>query len=519
VAPVLWLTPLDAAVPQNDHGGAIDYDALFQPGAPWSAVAKRTQFFKIYPEFVREAPEEVLRRVTEGLANRHIALALEAPVLTRTANCKRGIEPFDPVLPQVHRLAGIGANLQAVAMNGPLVSGHTADTPDSCHAPIEAVAADAANSVRAMRAVFPRLEVGDVEPIGHGEEPGHWAETIAQWLAAFEAASGHKLAFLHLDVGWNGDWENELRAVAKVARRSGVPIGVIYDGDQFELSDQAWAEDAREHYEAVESVLDGSPDHVVFQSWNRNPTRALPESDSNSLTGIARDWLRPRTRIQRLPGGSGLIAAQSGTPLEGAKLAVEFNAQDPSGGLIHQKVTGVVPQDTASALFGLRLHIECRCNPALASIALGDFRFAQPGHPPYDLDLRSWAEQEPTRVVPIDPRRPDVLRVNAEVAQRLMLNGPRFAVTPGAEFLFTFSWQIPIESDGTGFVALIFFGADGIERTRTIHAVRATWRELYSLKSDSRGRFPWPASNRRVTRLVFTGDPAHRPASQLLSPH
>jgi hypothetical protein len=65
-------------------------------------------------------------------------------------------------------------------------------------------------------------------------------------------------------------------------------LGVICDGDSVDASDEAWINHATDRYRLVAGNPAIRPDDFVFQSWSTHPTRLVPDSDPQSLTGMVR---------------------------------------------------------------------------------------------------------------------------------------------------------------------------------------------------------------------------------------
>ena len=277
--------------PNGTFAGAADFADLFSPGAPWSTVAGRVGVFKIYPELVRDGSDAELRRLLDGLAARKIALGLEIPVLVDTVgSCTPGKPKSRWMLGFVERLRKLGADLRYLAAVGPLVDGHVSIKPGYCHLPIPDVADDAAHTIAEMRKIYPELQVGEIEPVGHRKDYPDWRE-LGAWFNAFSKAAGRPPAFLHVDITWGLPWRDDLLSVARQTRAAGIPFGAIYNAEG-SSADADYARAVLQHAREVESVLGGAPDHVVFQSWVNNPRRALPESDPATMTGMVLSYMR-----------------------------------------------------------------------------------------------------------------------------------------------------------------------------------------------------------------------------------
>jgi hypothetical protein len=479
--------------------------------------------FKIYPGFARHASDADLGRVIAGLADRHIPLALEGDILIRTSRCELGLRKGQGIIPVVARLKRLGGDLRYIAMNGPLVSGHTNTKPPSCHASIKDVAADAADTIRALRKIYPNLAFGDIEPVGHAPNYPDWRE-LPEWFAAFKAATGMPLAFIHTDITWGLPWRDDLQVVARLAHQAGVPFGVILNGDGHELSDAAYAHSVQLHEEQVAALPEVKVDYVVFQSWSAYPKRIMPESDPSSMTGIVLDYLRPPTRLVFVdPARAGQVEARltdvAGKPLGGVEIIAEMFDPRQEASLVPQSIAGTVPQGAREALFAVRLQTE-RAFPKEAShLSIAAFQYAEDNSPAFHWNLQTWAAKYPAVTSGTLVGDVPVLRISGAPGQGIVLNGPRFPVSPNEPFQAGFDWQVDPGSAQAGYAALIFFGADGIEFHRVLHDMIATWRPLERVVTNAEGLVtvlrPRSLPQDGMFRLRYAGDREHRPAPGL----
>ena len=144
-----------------------------------------------------------------------------------------------------------------------------------------------------MRAVFPQIRAGDTEPVG--ASPGDsQIEDYGRWADAFRAVTGEPLAFSQVDIQWKEAWEIPLEKFAAILRDRKVPLGIIYNGNDDDTSDEAWVAHAEEHYRAVESGYRIVPYQVVFQSWRAHPSHLFPETDPGTFTYLLKRYLQRR---------------------------------------------------------------------------------------------------------------------------------------------------------------------------------------------------------------------------------
>ena len=506
--PELWIAPLQPYERKDgSKAGAVDYFGLFHMDAAWADTARHTTVFKIYPELLRSSSDDQLRTISTDLKQRHILLGLETKILTQTGWCGPNADHSPWMVGLVQRLKRLGAELNSVSMVGPLVDGHVSQQPGSCHRPIPEVAADAAHTVGMMRQIYPDLVVGEIEPVGSG--PGFpSADELGQWLTAFQHASGSPVAFLHVDTVWGTAWREDMRAIAHEVQASNVRFGVIYKADPTELSDAAFAAATLAHADATEALLGGPPSQVIVQSWEDYPRHAMPDNDMSSLTGIARAYLRPHTSLAPVGVGKVKLAAEDGTPIAGAEIVVELHRPDTGVALVPQTIEGVVPHKAASALFAVRVHAECTCTSRQVSLAMTNLRFRQAGQPDVKWDMAGWGK--PAGVAGAT----DTVRIDAAAGQKLILNGPRFAVMADQPFVAQFDWQVPSSGQDAGFAALIFQSADGTEIRRTVHPLQPSWQATTTLTTGPDGVASVPVPSLQpglLVRLDYQGDLAHRP--------
>lgn len=284
----VWLCGLDPVTrARKDPGRDSDFMALFAPNAPWAEAARKVNVFKISTAFVLQGTDADLRATFAGLKARGIALAVETGVLSGNGYCGKGMEGFSnaaTALTIARRIQRLGGDLAYVAMDEQLWFGHFANNADACHEPIPDIAREVARHVAEMRSIFPNLRVGAIEPITDALP----ADALRQYLDAYRAVSGTPFAFLHGDVQWLHPWQIPMLAASQLARKVGVPFGVIIISDHPQDSvDAVWTAHARERLAAVRAVT--SPDDLVFQSWTRAPSHWLPENEDGTLTNLVKD--------------------------------------------------------------------------------------------------------------------------------------------------------------------------------------------------------------------------------------
>ena len=243
------------------------------------------------------ASEEELREVVVDLEQRGLALAVEAGPLNAPADCAQGIEGFagtDEGRLIARRIRTAGGTIDLIALDEPYFFGHVYDGPNACQWTAERIAEGVGQFIRTMRTFFPHIVIGDTEPLAGAAG----APDYISWLRAFRLAAGYDLAFLHMDIDWSRPgWPEEVLEIEEFGRQFGVPVGIIYTGNSQDPSDEAWLSIAGERVLRYEDEAGGRPDHVLFQSWNDRPDRALPESEPHTFTGFIRTYFHDRSSL------------------------------------------------------------------------------------------------------------------------------------------------------------------------------------------------------------------------------
>ncbi len=297
--PQIWMAATEPVWRAVNGWGTNDYLELFQPGTAWQQVAQHLQVFQFSQRFIERTDPATLARVVGFLSRHNIAIAIQASPNLATRGCGRGIESYGAphdMLRDSERIQRAGGVVSYITMDEPLNFGHIFNGRANkipCHAPIETIAGDAARKIAETRRVFPSVQVGETEPYGiPSVSSAAWASMMAQWFSAFRNATGQPLAYQHADIVWNRpDALSQFEAALPVIRQAGIPLGIIYNGTARDPTSAAWVADAKSHIALIEGRLGIRPQHVIFQSWTALPRMMLPETASDTLTGLVASYI------------------------------------------------------------------------------------------------------------------------------------------------------------------------------------------------------------------------------------
>lgn len=298
-APQIWMAATEPTWREVHGWGANDYLQLFQPGAPWQQALRRVQVFQFSKRFIEQTDPQTLSRVIAFLNQRGIAIAMQGTPNLPTRGCGRATESFGPprdMARDAARIRSLGGQVTYITMDEPLYFAHIYNGGGGripCHSPIATIAADAATKIAEARRVFPSVQVGETEPYGIPSLSSQaWASMLAEWFRDFQSATGRPLAFQHADIVWNRpDALPQFEAAVPVIRQAGITLGIIYNGTPQDPDSAAWVADAKRHIALIENRLGIRPQHVMFQSWTAMPRMLLPDTASDTLTGLVASYV------------------------------------------------------------------------------------------------------------------------------------------------------------------------------------------------------------------------------------
>jgi hypothetical protein len=320
----IWLGAIDPISGAN-RAPRMDFRDLIHPDAPWQQAALKVKVMQVITQFIADAPDELLIATFDDLKRRGIALAVESLMLSGDFSCGGGIEGFaarGQMAALVARVKALGGTLDYIAMDEPLWYGHHFAGPNACRFSIPELARIIAWNVAGIRRSFPDVKVGDTEPVP-AANPSAWSDEIVEWAAAYKAATGSNLAFLHADIDWQGAWAPALRTLRARMHAAGIKFGIIYNGDPSDQTGVQWTHRAEQRFASVECDPTLMPDQAILQTWHEHPLHMLPETKAGTMTNLvlrygARETILSLNRdASRL---AGRLTDASGVPVSDAPI-------------------------------------------------------------------------------------------------------------------------------------------------------------------------------------------------------
>jgi hypothetical protein len=282
----------------------VDYMDLFAPDAPWTQARDHIKVFKLYEQFAVWGSDSDLETVFTYLKTNNLSLALEMGALTTSAQCGSGVEGYTsgPVSASyvATRVRLLGGDVKFVGMDEPLYYGHYYSGANGCQAPISTIARQAAATMQAVKAIFPDVLIGDIEPmdsVANADPSGNWLAITKLWIEGFKAEAGFPLAFFHDDATWSVPLGENVPRLQSLLGQEDIPFGMIYDGTDNAVSNSGWMSAAEEHIQAYNHSGNPQPEQVLFQTWNPYPTHALPETSPTAQTHLVDFYFSPQAQL------------------------------------------------------------------------------------------------------------------------------------------------------------------------------------------------------------------------------
>jgi hypothetical protein len=455
---------------------------MWSADAPWQTVSQNIRVAFLPPANVTGASDEDLQKLLRDAKRRNLALAVETAFLARNASCDARTEAHAPkqdiveILEKIRRNGGV---IDYIAMDEPYYFGHR--DAAGCRQSASELASNIADNVRLARRYFPGVRVGDIEVL---DASAVWATQLLKWAAAYETAAGEPLAFMHVDVSWSGLAIQNLVKLSRALSQHHIPLGIIYNDGANADTDEAWQQSANRHIADVEAVLGVHPQMAVFSTWDRHPTRMLPEDQPGTLTNVVLGYLLPSTTISLTREGSAIVGQltdAAGQPIPNARMELSAVDVDGRGGPTMRTVSGVVPADAVRGVIGIRVDTEgaCVCDGTTTAV-VGKIQYREQGGGRYEV----------APVAKKDAMPPEATsNIMLVPGQRKTLNLEQIPVTPNAVFTLAAPIGTTRSGERAGYVTIVFEDPKGKGIRRENIWFGPSSMELDQTTTDASGQF------------------------------
>jgi hypothetical protein len=501
----IWFGP---RIPFRSIKGEADWNTMFEPDADWANTLAHINVFILGDGYITDTPDATLVAQFRFFRDHDIKVALAIQSVGKTPACPGASEGYNTPLEGASataKLKRLGLPLDYIRLDEPVWFGHYDSDRGACQYPAKDLARQVFLVVNEYLKNFPNAAIGEVEPVPVMTSKPDWQAQYQAWRREFEAISGRRIAFLHIEVHTRDPaWAGQLQDISRVSRALGEPFGVIYNSSGPDSSDRDWISHTTELFDDVESRLGIIPDHAVLQTWEARPSHVFPPTSDSTLSHLILEYLLPRTRIaiaqerERRVSGQVLDTSEGNRPIATAHVTVETTGLDGAQSLPLRSFSGTVPPTARSALMGIRVNTECNCADT-NDVLIGAFTYKETdgGTASAEVDFPGIAQLDRQVRPGITVRRE---RRNGEPAVHIVTdrtspysyNSARFSVTPNARFVFTVPVGGPPGKGLSGYVTLIWFDADGHGISRIMLRAPAEYKQVASLVTGPDGRFSLP---------------------------
>jgi len=287
----IWVHP----DPQSEP----DLTTMLDNNSQWPTVAAKTAVFGMYAGGVIAMGQAALNTAVAQLNAEHMSIELESPSLQATSSCGNGVEGFVPsnqslttfTTTYLTMLKTAGATVAYMKVDEPYYYGSVSNEAGACQWPVAQVAQDVGQFTQLVHSIDPNLAVGDVEPVIENAYPTDVVSALTQWHALYASVNGFGFPFYIADSNFNDPlWPTLDKNLETATHAAGMQFGIIYEGLS-QTTDASWASAVVSQFTTYQGVTGGKPDFVLFQTWEPNPTHALPETNPLALTGIVKTYI------------------------------------------------------------------------------------------------------------------------------------------------------------------------------------------------------------------------------------
>ncbi len=342
---------------------------MWSDDAPWPNAAKKVGVLEIVHWWLDTVTDQQVLEITDFAKQHHMKIDLEIEAVTRFPNqCGLGDEGYTApgdLARQAGMLKRLGVKVDIMTMDEPMWFGHYASDPLACQLPVADLAANVAANISAITALYPDIQLYEIEPIPAVTNFPTWRQDMAAFHNGLVQGLGKQVRGVQLDVGWETPaWQPAMQAMNTFVHENNMTLGIFEYAIYDVRSDTDWINSAVQHIEYVEGTLGIVPDMAIFTTWSPYPQDSMPETSPTTLTWLINRYFRQRTVMTAQfvgAGAHGQLKDDAGQPIANATINAYVPGVDFSQPLPTRVIQDVVPPNAAYGLIGYRLNVECNC--------------------------------------------------------------------------------------------------------------------------------------------------------------
>jgi hypothetical protein len=492
--PEIWFNPINQT----------DWQNLFLPGAPWPLAMHQVRVITLEPQWIWGATDAQMLAVANFAKQNHMRLNMDVQAVEKIPgdSCGTNSEGYTWISDIQNALAPLvrlGIHLDSIHMDEPVWFGrYEPASSDGCNLDVATLVQRTAVIVDLVIAAYPGIRVVEIEPVPDLTAQSDWLVSELGFEAGLSALIGRPIDAMQMDVNWeNPDWQTAVSTMYGYAHQKNMKLGIFYNGLDGYGTNAGWIAKAISNFNTIEGQMGLIPDQAIFGTWTAFPTNNLPETVTTTQTSLIDQYVLSHAHIQaRFSGQSviGQLTRANGKPIANATITGNVPGLNWSAPMPIASSVGVVPSNAVSALLGVRLNVECRCNGS-NDVLLGMLHYQETAS---GSNQAWWNIPSPdgtngqTVFSTVTVGGQSVRRITAPPGATYAGNSGSFAVTPGASFQFS----APAVSIGPvgwyGNLIVIWLDANGNGINRIFLVPNSASYVVSTATSDIRGRFYLP---------------------------
>jgi hypothetical protein len=164
---------------------------------------------------------------------------------------------------------------------------------------VSQLATQVAQSVIAIRAIFPDIQIGDIEPVNAALIN---AASLQAWFTAYAQATGTQFQSFQADVQyWGPGWQTALASAITMAHANNILVGALIDGLGLATTNAAWATQAVARAQQILSTPALRPDYLVVESWQTLPSDGADPTVAGTLASVVADTTAGESAALAIP--------------------------------------------------------------------------------------------------------------------------------------------------------------------------------------------------------------------------
>jgi hypothetical protein len=508
----------------NPHTPA-DFMDMWTDDTPWQNAASKVQVLELVHWIIGGQTDAQILLMTDFAKRHNMKISVSLQSVTRfpgnPCGTTEGYSWPGELTTEIGKLKRLGVQLDIITMDEPLWFAHYDTEWGACQLSVADLAANIANNISGILAMYPNVHIYDVETFPGLTKMPDWKQAWGEFHTLLARATGTKVRGIELDIGWDTPaWKEGLVDIQKFAHERGLRLGVFANGADWPKNDADQIKSVIQNFEDMEGVLGVIPDFVEFTSWLRFPKYNMPETSPTAQTWAINRYFRTRTVMQAQFVGAGVkgkLTDQKGKPVAGATINGYVPGVDFSQPMATTVIQDVVPANARFGLLGIRLNAECGCS-GINDVLVGNIQYqeTQGG----SLSQSFLYPPAPDRVngVIVDGEwvgGTKVARFITDATQAFYSNSWWFPVTPGAQYTLT----VPASSiGGAGWYGNVFLlwadaNQNGIVRVNVIPDVGRRLMSSTTTAADGTfqlSKLPRVGPGSAPVTVEFGGDDTYR---------